>query len=66
MTDPLHVETGAAIATKLAPPVTVSLASIGGYPVSDVVLWITLFYTLVLTGHKLWQIWREVTKRGRS
>lgn len=65
MTDPLHVETGAAIATKLAPPVTISLASINGYPVSDVVLWITLVYTALLLGHKVWQVWKEVTKRGR-
>lgn len=66
MTDPLHVETGAAMATKLAPSITVSLASIGGYPVSDLVLWITLFYTVLLAGHKLWQIWKEVTRKVRK
>lgn len=65
MTDHLHAETGAAIVTKLAPPVTVSLASIGGYPVSDLVLWITLIYTALLTGHKLWQIWRDVMKKDQ-
>lgn len=64
MTNQVHTETGAAIAAKLAPPATVSLVSIAGYPVSDLVLWVTLFYTLLLAGHKLWHIIRDI-RRGR-
>jgi len=52
---------GAAImATKAAPPAAVSLATIAGYPVSELVLWATLVYTVLMIGHKLVQIYREV------
>lgn len=66
MADLSSAETTSDIVTKLAPPATVSMVSIAGYPVSDLVLWMTLVYTLILTGHKLWQIWREVIKSGRK
>jgi hypothetical protein len=53
-------ETVAALAVKSAPPVTVSLASICGYPVSDVLVWATLIYTLLLIIQKIYQIYKEV------
>jgi len=56
-------DTSTAIATKLTPSIGVSLATIGGYPVSDLVLWVTLIYTVMLAGHKLWHICRDI-KRG--
>lgn len=65
MTDQTHTETGVAIVAKLSPPTAVSMVSIAGYPVSDLVLWVTLFYTLLLAGHKLWQIIRDI-RRGRT
>lgn len=43
-------------AVPAAPPVTVSLAHIAGYSVADIVLWLTMFYTLTLLVHKLLQI----------
>lgn len=46
--------------TKLAPPATVSIASVAGMPVSEIVLWATLVYTTLLIGHKLYQIWLDV------
>jgi hypothetical protein len=56
---------GAAImATKAAPPAVVSLATIAGYPVSELVLWATLVYTVLMIGHKLVQIYREVQGKG--
>jgi len=55
-------ETGIAIATKAAPPVTVSLATVAGYQVSELVLWATLIYTTLLIGHKVYQIYTDVTK----
>lgn len=56
---------GAAImATKAAPPAAVSLATIAGYPVSELVLWATLAYTVLMIGHKLVQIYREVQGKG--
>jgi hypothetical protein len=56
---------GAAImATKAAPPAAVSLATIAGYQVSELVLWATLAYTVLMIGHKLVQIYREVQGKG--
>ena len=53
-------ETGATLLAKAAPPATVSLASMAGIPVSEIVLWATLFYTVLMIGHKMWQIWKDI------
>ena len=53
-------ETTAAIVVKAAPPVSVSLASVLGVQVSELVLWATLIYTLLLISHKLIAIWKDV------
>ena len=58
MTD--NKETLAAIAVKATPPVGVSIASVFGYPVSDVLIWATLIYTLLLIIQKIYQIYKEV------
>lgn len=55
-------ESGAAIAAKAAPPATVSLATLAGYQVSDILLWATLIYTVLMIGHKLYHIYKDVTK----
>lgn len=57
-------ETTAAIVAKATPPATVSLATIAGYQVSELVLWATLIYTLLLIGHKLVNIYKDITKKG--
>ena len=54
-------ETLAGITTKAAPPVSVSLASVAGLQVSEIVLWATLIYTVLMIGHKLFQIYKDVT-----
>jgi hypothetical protein len=53
-------ETVGAIAAKVAPPVGVSLATVYGYQVSELVLWATLVYTILMIGLKLYQIYKEV------
>ena len=53
-------ETVGAIVAKVAPPATVSLATIAGYQVSELVLWATLIYTVLLISHKLWTIFKEI------
>lgn len=53
-------ESGGAIVAKVAPPLSVSIASVYGISVSEILLWATLIYTLLMIGHKLWQIWRDV------
>ena len=58
----LTTETGIALATKAAPPVTVSLATVAGYQVSELVLWATLIYTALMIGHKVYQIYKDVSK----
>lgn len=61
MTTENHATEGAtAIVAKVAPPVTVSLATVAGYQVSELVLWATLIYTVLMILHKLYQIYKEV------
>ncbi len=58
----LTTETGAALITKAAPPVTVSLATVAGYQVSELVLWATLIYTTLMIGHKIYSIFKDISK----
>lgn len=60
------VESGVAIVAKSAPPVTVSLATVAGYQVSEILLWATLIYTVLMIGHKLHSIYRDVRGRGET
>lgn len=53
-------ETGVSMATKAAAPVTVSLATIYGYQVSEILLWCTLIYTVLMIAHKLFSIYRDI------
>jgi len=62
MTDHVATETGVALATKAAPPITISLATVAGYQVSELVLWATLIYTALMIGHKLVQIYKDIKK----
>jgi hypothetical protein len=55
-----HNETTTAIVAKIAPPATVSIATVAGYQVSELVLWATLIYTVIMILHKLYQIYKEV------
>jgi hypothetical protein len=50
------------IAAKAAPPATVSIATLAGYPVSEILVWATLIYTVIMIGHKVYQIYKEVRK----
>lgn len=51
----------AVMAAKAAPPVTVSIASIAGVQVSEILLWATLIYTVLMIGHKIYAIYKDVT-----
>ena len=53
-------ESGVAIAAKAAPPVSVSIASVAGYQVSEILLWATLIYTVLMIGHKIYAIYKDV------
>ena len=53
-------ETGVAIAAKAAPPATVSIATLAGIQVSEILLWATLVYTVLMIGHKIWQIYKDI------
>jgi len=53
-------ETGASMITKAAAPVTVSIASVAGYQVSELLLWATLIYTILMIGHKLYSIYKDI------
>jgi hypothetical protein len=64
MSEHAATETGIALATKAAPPVTVSLATVAGYQVSELVLWATLIYTVLMIGHKLYAIYHDVVTKS--
>jgi hypothetical protein len=53
-----HSDSAAVVVAKAAPPISISLATIAGIQVSDLVLWITLIYTTLLVIKTLWQMWR--------
>lgn len=55
-------ESGAALVAKATPPATVSLATLAGYQVSELLLWATLIYTVLMIGHKLYTIYKDITK----
>jgi len=62
MTNEHTTEGAAALVAKVAPPVTVSLATVAGYQVSEVLLWATLIYTVLMILHKLYQIYKDIKK----
>jgi hypothetical protein len=53
-------ESGMALVAKAAPPVSVSIASVAGYQISEVLLWATLIYTVLMICHKLYAIYKDV------
>ena len=57
-------ETGMGMAAKSAAPVTVSLATVAGYQVSELLLWTTLIYTVLMVGHKLYSIYKDVRSKN--
>lgn len=56
-------ESLADIAIKASPPATVSIATLAGYQVSELLMWATLAYTLLMIGHKLVTIYKEFQSR---
>ena len=53
-------ETGVTLVAKAAPPASVSLATLAGVQVSELVLWATLIYTVLMIGHKLMAIYKDL------
>jgi hypothetical protein len=53
-------ESGMALVAKAAPPVSVSIASVAGYQISEVLLWATLIYTVLMIAHKIYTIYKDV------
>lgn len=58
-----HGESGVAIAAKLSPPAGISLATVFGVQVSEILVLATLIYTVLLIGHKIFLIYRDVRDR---
>lgn len=56
-------DSAVAMVTKASPPVGVSLASVVGFHVHDLILWTTLVYTVMMIIHKGWQMYRDILKR---
>jgi hypothetical protein len=54
-------ETATGMAAKASAPITVSLATVAGYQVSELLLWLTLIYTVLMIAHKLYSIYKDVT-----
>lgn len=59
-------ESTALIVAKLAPPASVTMASLAGLPVSEIVLWATLIYTILMICHKLMAMYKDASAWWRS
>lgn len=59
-------ESGATIAAKISPPISVSIATIYGIQISELLLWATLVYTLLMIGHKILMIRRTLRADKRN
>jgi hypothetical protein len=66
MTNQSTAESAGILAAKAAPPVTVSIATIGGYQISELVLWATLIYTILMVIHKAIAIYRDLQSGGKK
>jgi hypothetical protein len=55
-------ETVATVTTKLSPPAAVLGAHVLGMPVAEWIQWLTVIYLLLLIGHKLYVIVKDVKK----
>ena len=60
-----NAESVADMAIKASPPASVSIATLAGYQVSEILMWATLIYTLLMIGHKLMAIWRDLRRAPR-
>lgn len=62
MNDAQHaaVESGSLIVAKAAPPATVSIATLWGYQVNELLIWATLIYTTLMIGHKVYTIIKDI------
>lgn len=59
---PSHEETTAAVIAKVAPPVSVSLATVLGVQVSELVLWATLLYTVLMIAKLAFNFYKDIKK----
>lgn len=55
-------ESAGAMLAKATPPASVSLATIAGIQVSELVLWATLVYTVLMICHKALAFWRDLRR----
>jgi len=62
MTSEHTTDTATAIVAKVAPPIGVSLATVAGYQVSELMIWATLIYTVLMICHKCYQIYKDIKK----
>ena len=53
-------DTVSGMAAKAAAPVTVQIATVAGYQVSELLLWATLIYTMLMIAHKLYTIYKDI------
>ena len=58
-------ESAGTMLAKVGPPASVSIATIAGVPVSELVLWATLVYTMLMICHKSIAIWRDLRRDPR-
>lgn len=59
-------ESTALLVAKLAPPAGVTMASVVGLPVSELVLWATLIYTILMISHKIMAMYKDASAWWKS
>jgi hypothetical protein len=58
-------ESGVAIVAKITPPAGISLATVFGVQVSELLVWATLLYTVLLIGHKAYTIYKDIRNKPK-
>ena len=66
MTAHEYGESGLAVAAKLSPPAGISLATVFGVQVSELVLWATLLYTILMISHKIFLIYKDIRDKPKN
>lgn len=59
-------ESTALLVAKLAPPASVTVASVAGWEPSQILIWATIFYTLLMIAHKLMVMCKEARSWWKS
>jgi hypothetical protein len=54
-------ESGVELLAKIAPPASITVASLSGIQVNEIILWATLIYTVLMIIHKIISMFHDIS-----